>query len=647
MNKKALNRKQLSLEIQSILNEVFQNNLTYDSSKSGTPSQHVIGESLYDLIIGTLTDGTSFGQKLETVCTKHIFPYLQEINSDTDVMWGYKNFPFGDAVCVKGNNPISGNGSNQDIVLYSIKATGRTTSTDSNGNAMVTSATAGTSFIGGTSGDIACQIIYDFFAFAGETPPTKIYPGGIFVTVSLPATAEIGFHGICLIVTKIDPSDSAYVDQTSVPLGTYADSSASPNPPTSSAVTTVGTWQSNIDNTNNVNTTYHVIYPSQTAQDLSEAFKDNGASNINEKCLKLYNILVGGQGAETALQMVDTKDNASILNRLNNALNLSPLPRGYAGGGGAGQTIRNNAVLSIRSHLRQQILLRLGGYNMQGATDPAQAAQVVNDKLPEVLEVLSKNVVNYLDKESLEELIGTDADFSSIGGGSIDFNVVVFSNTSLDDIESKLEDALADLKTLEYTAQGTQSTPTTQAQKDAFNAGLEGVPRSPRGARPRLKESKEYPYEIKLQDLLDVAVEVAVNFFEDLGFVPAESTEKKASWLDSLKGFGSDVAGAFGGAVDTAADFLDDLIGSPAGAPAIAENNHKKYSLLPLLEMMDGGAPNDEDPEDDSDAFGAVMERFMQSTLIRETKYNKIDQDENEENLSHGALLKKRYYGRY
>jgi hypothetical protein len=678
MNKKILNR--------------FENNLTYDSTQSGKPTQHVIGENLYDSIVSTLTDGTSFGQKLETVCTEYIFPYLQEINSQDDVAWGYKNFPFGDAVCSKGNSEINdSDGSDQEIVLYSIKATGTSTSTDgSDGNVMVTSQTKGTTFVGGTRGDVACKIIYDHFNDNTTlTPPKGIYPGGVFVTVSLPATAEIGYHGICLIITKIDPSNSAKVDAVSVNLNRYANQSANPNPPTSSPVTTVKTWQTNIDSAATVNTTYHVIYPNESALQLSEDFKDKDAANISTKSLQLYKILIGGPGAESGLQMIDTKDNSSILNRLNKALRGSELS-GASRGGPAGQNIRDAAVLEIRRLLRTRVLSRLGGYTMLGATDPDQAAQVVNDKLPGILEVLSKNMVDYLDRQSLEKLIGTDVAIGA-GGGTIDFNVVVFSSITLDELKSKLEDALSDLKTLEYTAQGTQSTPDTQAEKDAYLAGLRGVPKPPRGGR--IKESKEYPYEIKLQDLLDMAVEVAVNFFEDLGFAPSGSTEKKPSWLDSLKGFGSDVAGA----VDTAVGYLDDILGVP-GTPAMAENNHKKYSLLDLLEeqmvpmpvlgagsaqydsrrvedpfdidqdtmsllgLLDAdevdidetdvdtdldGIPNRLDDEDDTpQGFGDMMERFLRNTHQKEDDYKK-EKQERQYGLSHAALLKKKYYGRY
>lgn len=59
------------------------------------------------------------------------------------------------------------------------------------------------------------------------------------------------------------------------------------------------------------------------------------------------------------------------------------------------------------------------------------------------------------------------------------------------------------------------------------------------------------------------------------------------------------------------------------------------------------GIPNDEDPEDDTlQGFGDVMERFLRNTHQKEDNYKK-EKQECQFGLSHAALLKKKYYGRY
>jgi hypothetical protein len=59
------------------------------------------------------------------------------------------------------------------------------------------------------------------------------------------------------------------------------------------------------------------------------------------------------------------------------------------------------------------------------------------------------------------------------------------------------------------------------------------------------------------------------------------------------------------------------------------------------------GIPNRFDDEDDTpQGFGAMMERFLRNTHQKEDNYKK-EKQERQFGLSHAALLKKKYYGRY
>lgn len=59
------------------------------------------------------------------------------------------------------------------------------------------------------------------------------------------------------------------------------------------------------------------------------------------------------------------------------------------------------------------------------------------------------------------------------------------------------------------------------------------------------------------------------------------------------------------------------------------------------------GIPNRLDDEDDTpQGFGGVMERFLRNTHQKEDSYKK-EKQERQFGLSHAALLKKKYYGRY
>ncbi len=444
------------------------------------------------------------------------------------------------------------------------------------------------------------------------------------------------------------------------------------------------------------------IAPSADAEDKSIAFI-NGEGNLDDTSLDVYKVLK----QQVAIRLIAQK-NASALKRY---VDLFASNRNVTTANlKADSDLREAVILQIQMNFANEVAKKLGGRDISSLDPWVQLLLdiyftnklITNDSFVRIQKDRIANILDVVNPQNIpvDDIIiftSTDDEYSTALAAMKDSFEALSKYFKRQQMIEAIESYQIWVTSPEFKAdyRNFLANKSYDELEEFFNfyfSNLASRPPIP-GVSDVLRERKTSPdtFKMDFDDILKPN-KYSSQYFDNI----AAAIRKMEKPVEDIKEKLGEIG--FNPAVAIKAFMKAFLNQTKKGKENMSENKSKKYSLLDLLEEqmvpmpalgvgsaqydsrrvedpfdmdMDtqsilgligadevdidetdvdtdlDGLPNRVDDEDDTPAgFGDMMERFLMNTHQKENDYKK-EKQERQYGLSHAALLKKKYYGRY